>query len=44
MPAFDLALGLKMKRSAPGMAYAVGVDPFGEFGCDVARPVAPKKE
>ena len=39
MPALDLALGLRMKRSAADMAHAVGVDPFGEFAGDVGRPV-----
>src|SRR5688572_18965217 len=39
MPALDLALGLRVKRSAADMAHAVGVDPFGEFAGDVGRPV-----
>ncbi len=43
MPALDLALGLRMKRSAADMAHAVGVDPFGEFAGDVGRPVVAER-
>ena len=39
VPAFDLALGLRMKRSAADMAHAMIVDPLGKFRRDVRRPV-----
>ena len=39
MLALDLALGLRVKRSAANMAHTIGADPFSEFGRDVRWPV-----
>jgi len=39
VPAFNLALGLRVERCAADMAHAVGVDPLGEFGRNVGRAV-----
>ena len=39
VPALDLALGLRMARSATHMAHLVGLDIFGQFAGDVARSV-----
>src|SRR5665213_1724542 len=39
VPAFNLALGLGMERSAAHMAHAVRLDPFGQFTGDVARTI-----
>jgi hypothetical protein len=39
MPAFDLALGLRVARRAADMLDAVGIEPLGQLARDVAWPV-----
>ncbi len=39
VPALDLALRLRVERSAAYMAHALGFDIFRQFACDVARAV-----
>lgn len=39
MPAFDLSLSLWMERRATDMIHALGIQPFGQIGRDVGRPI-----
>ncbi len=43
VPALDLALGLRMERSAANMAHGFRFDIFGELPSDVAGPIVRQK-
>ena len=43
VPAFDLALRLRMERRAAHMAHALGFDVFRQLASDVARAVVAKQ-